>query len=70
MKKPRVHDEMGENRSPLKHVIVKLHNIEDKKKSYKLLEITCKGSEIITALGFRKAEQEGDTETKFQQRKF
>lgn len=69
MKKPRVHDEMGENRSPLKHIIVKLHNIEDKK-SYKLLEITCKGSEIIMALGFRKAEQEGDTETKFQQRKF
>ena len=59
-----MHDKMGENRSPLKHIIVKLHNIEDKEKNYKLLEITCKGSEIIMALGFRKAVQEDDTETK------
>lgn len=52
---------MGENHSPRKHIIVKLHSIKNKEKSYELLELTCKGSGMITALGFSKAMQEDDT---------
>ena len=43
---------------------MKLHSIKNKEKSYELLELTCKSSGIITALGFSGAMQEDDTGTK------
>ena len=64
LKKPRLHHEMGKNSSPLKPIIVKLHNIADEENNM-LPEIICKGSGIIITLwGFSKAMQEDDTGTK------